>query len=91
MYCLSPRIDPLAAHFWGFRPRITNASIVIPIRMVVQLSLEYNLLSHHTISIWTWRLLARPRTRGPNYYGYHSENMDDLGLQMADDPRFFSV
>ena len=26
--------------------------------------------------------------RGPNYYGYHSENMDDLGLQMADDPRF---
>ena len=55
-------LDPLAAHFWGFRPRITNASIVNSYSNGCPTNSEYNLLSHHTISIGTWRLLARPRT-----------------------------
>ncbi len=82
-------LDPLAAHFWGFRPRITNASIVnsysngCPTNSLNTTC--YPITQYLSGLDDYWENLG---LRGPNYYGYHSENMDDLGLKMADDPRF---
>jgi hypothetical protein len=82
-------IDPIAAHFWGFRNSLTSFRIATSYNAGCTGNLLSNVcypISQYNSEYTTyWQDLG---LRGPNYYGYLSENMTDLGIHMSDDPRF---
>ena len=84
-------VDPLAQHFWGFRPRLvanqiirayadgdcSEASPCYPITM-------YPLISPR-LGERPWERLG---LRGPNYWGADTADLADMGAEIATDPRF---
>ncbi|MGB0590019.1 MAG: hypothetical protein ACPGU1_10105 [Myxococcota bacterium] len=86
-------VDPLAQHFWPFRPRLPSNQIVrgyddgctgnspcYPVPMFFDLS-----TLDDGEPLMPWENLG---LRAPNYWGADTESLTDVGLEMAEDPRF---
>lgn len=79
-------LDPLAAHFWGFRSRVRPSQIVsgytdgcslrAPCYPIDMYNSEYEDF-HETLGL-----------RPPNYFGLESTDTETLGAHIAEDPRF---
>ena len=83
-------LDPIAAHFWGFRNRLQSNQINNSFdNGCPQNNPATNFC--YPISFYSsdhsnyWQNLG---LRAPNYYGYHSANMTDMGVLISEDPRF---
>jgi hypothetical protein len=80
-------LDPVAAHYWGHRTRLTSFQIsqahetgcVRPTDPCYPIQMYTDLQEDHWVDI---------ELRGPGYYGAESDDMETLGFHIADDPRF---
>jgi len=84
-------IDPLAAHYWGYRNRLTPFQIATSYTNDCDGTLPPS-FSCYPVSMYQPTDLravsAKKELRGPNYWGAYTEHLGDVGAAIASDPRF---